>query len=153
MPYALQPFWAMPSSRSGTSSPPPTTRCLLPREESKAEKLRTRLAYTEFESLSFPLVIPQRGFSARGTCFCYHKPRTRAYKRAQERGPHGSQTRKRRAAKASVIIKGVIPKSPRFYQRAEGSPVAHRVRDQLYGAAPDLTFIRKSFWGAPNEMQ
>ena len=25
------------------------------------------------------------------------------------------------------ISQGVIPKSPRFYQRAEGSPVAHRV--------------------------
>ena len=26
-----------------------------------------------------------------------------------------------------VIMKDVIPKGPRFYQRAEGSPVAHNV--------------------------
>ena len=34
-----------------------------------------------------------------------------------------------------VIIKGVIPKSPRFYQRAEGSPVAHSVVAEILRSA------------------
>jgi len=33
------------------------------------------------------------------------------------------------------ISQGVIPKSPRFYQRAEGSPVAHSVVAEILRSA------------------